>query len=162
MDSEKEARRSTRLDRITKLLRPRPGRFMETHEQLLHLRVLVHEHIADLVSESLNRELEVAPQETIEEKRVLARWVNAAMRDLSLAICAPGGLPAIVHASPGDPPNEGRFQLELLGGTHGRRRFASSSKLQNIQPMPYLERGNRFDALWRRGVSGHDESSGRS
>lgn len=103
----------------------------------------------------LNSRLAAMPQRTLEEKQTLCRWVNAELRSLKYSIkCPKTGLPAILHAVKGHKPDEGRFQIELLGGELGRRR---TKTFQVLFPLEFVAEPSRNEPLaqsWSTKVSG--------
>ena len=66
------------------------------------------------------------PIETLAEKRTAVKAVNGRLRSLGLAIrCPKTGLAARLVAHPGNHPERGRFQIELLGDPPRRRTFST-------------------------------------
>lgn len=76
------------------------------------------------------------PIETLAEKRAAVHAVNLRLRSLGLAIRDPKtGLASRLVAHPGNHPERGRFQLELLGDPP-RRRTVSTPDVPPLTLMP--------------------------
>lgn len=136
---------------IAELLnRPQAGTYREAVEQLGGLQHVTQEYVAAMLTEPLNREMRARPHESLGEKQSLARWVNAELRELAIAIrCPKTGNPAILRVGPGDDAKVGRFQLELVGGKErARKRTISSKQLMDVQLRPAEFRREPLADYW--------------
>ena len=92
----------------------------------VEVRRLVDDLVIERIEPAFNARLAEMPQETLSDKQQLCRWVNAELRRLGLAIrCPKTGHAAILHADRGNPRQNGRFQVELMGKEFGRRSVSS-------------------------------------
>lgn len=86
--------------------------------------------LAKAVEPSLNAQLRSMPHTTYDDKREVAKWLNAELRQLGLAIqCPKTGRPAFLVADPGGKPGIGRFQLEVTTETGKPHRSVSTASL---------------------------------
>ncbi|MGD9691409.1 MAG: hypothetical protein AB7G17_01045 [Phycisphaerales bacterium] len=138
-DSEQEC--AARVAKINDLLQPVAGDFETVHAHLLELQKAVHEHIASVITEPINRKLASMPHTTKPEKQALGRWCNAVARSLNIAIRDPKtSQPAMLFAGHGGRrPLEGSFQIELID-PHNRRRVATSYALPRLEFMPHYDK----------------------
>jgi hypothetical protein len=103
--------------------------------ELLAQSVSFRERLAARYASAVNTFLRSLPIETIGEKREAVRAVNGRLRSLGLAIrCPKTGLPARLVAHPGNHPEQGRFQIEILGAE--RRRTVSAPEPPPLELMP--------------------------
>lgn len=85
----------------------------------------------------LNEMAQSLPQATYEEKKALAKWVNAEIRELGLAIrCPKTGLPGILRGHAGGIPGVGRFHVEVTDAQGVQRRTVTSTTLPKLDLMP--------------------------
>jgi hypothetical protein len=117
------------------------------HSTLCDARQLFHELIAERFSEVLSKHLQDIPQESLSEKRALARHANEELRQLGLSF-EERGVPANLLADPGRHPDTGRFQLDLMREGEGSR--VSRSKLGSIHLTMRPQR-EEFFSKYRRG-----------
>jgi len=144
MDKEPLAR----LDQIKLLLRFQDGDDYNTFASRVRIaRKLFHEEIADIICDPFNKELPRRPHNTLVEKQELARWANAEMRSLGIAIHdKKTGDPASLRADTGG--KNGRFQIELISNDRGRKRTFTSADIFLVQLMPHFERREPLAELW--------------
>ena len=120
----------------------------------LRLQMEVQRAIAKLLAPLLNDQLRELPQQTYEQKKELCRWVNAELRNLGLAVlCPKTGLPAMMHAAPGNHPELGRFEIQLSGSTSQRKRTRFFPELIPIQLCNATERQEPLVNYWTNQVS---------
>jgi len=92
------------------------------------VNAIVRSAIAQSMEPLLNEHMARLPQASCSEKQALAKWVNAELRELGLAIrCPKTGTPAYLMGSPVLPDQAGRFQLEIRQENSGRRHRTLSS-----------------------------------
>lgn len=79
---------------------------------------------AQNIEQSLTEKSQSLPQDTYEDRKKLATWINGEARSLGLTIvCPKTGLPCLVHATPaGGKINVGSFKFETADG-HGKRNY---------------------------------------
>ncbi len=107
----------------------------EARAVLLDFESSAREAIARALSPHFVYHVTFMPQETYDEKRELAKWVNGELRRFGVAIrCPKTDLPAFLVADPGGRPGFGRFQLEVTldGKPH---RSVSSGTLMHLSLM---------------------------
>lgn len=105
------------------------------YRTLLAESVVFREGLAARYGPSVNAFLRSLPLATLLEKRRAVTALNARLLTLGLCIrCPKTGLPARLVAHPGNHPDIGRFQIELLGA--GRRRTVSTPEPPILELMP--------------------------
>jgi len=132
----KDERRSLRevIEAVVKAL---PVEYPKRRAELARLNDEFREHLARALEPSLNAELSLLPQASYEDKKTLAKWVNAELRQIGLAIrCPKTGKPCHILANKGHDPVRGRFQLEYTDIDGQRRRTVSSAELPALALMP--------------------------
>lgn len=113
----------------------------------VHSAVLAE--IAKCLEDPLNAAINRAPQDSLEEKRSLATWVNGFLRGLGLAIRSPRtGRPGILTAAPGrDEYRESRFRI--MHRDRGRIVYAASTGW--VERLDLIEDDRSSDPERRRG-----------
>lgn len=118
-----------------------PVEYAVRRAALSALRDATRSAVAQALEPSLNRRVGELPSATYEDKRVLARWVNAELREFGLAIrCPKTSLAAHLVADQGRDPQVGRFQLEVTGPSGLPKRTLSAVVLPALELMPDLAR----------------------
>lgn len=128
-----------------------PRDFAIRREALRSLHAASRAAIAKAFEPVLNEHATTMPQATYDEKRALAKWVNAELRELGLAIrCPKTGQPALLRGHPGGTPGVGRFHLEITDSNGIQRRTVTSVTLPRLSLLvddlaraPYGERPPR-------------------
>lgn len=113
---------------IRRIIEAGPARFESHAARARMVKSVVAAEIAARLEPALNAEADSMPQNTLDEKRALASWVNYELRRLGLAIrCEPSGLPGILVAMPGrgDREESSRFRVEARDA-EGRKVQSSS------------------------------------
>lgn len=106
------------------------------HARLMEAREQFHELLAGRLAQAFNKHLASLPQDTLQEKRDLARHANADLRHLGLAVkCPKTGEPAMFYGDPGHIPDKGRFQLGLVSEEAARKRTFTSQTLFQVELM---------------------------
>jgi len=106
------------------------------------LQHATREAIARSIEPVLNDKVRSMPMATYEDKKALAKWVNAELNDLGLALrCPKTGRPAWLLGHASGTPGVGRFHYELSDPREGHRRTVTSTALPHLELMP--------DRLWR-------------
>jgi hypothetical protein len=143
-------RDAKRLGAIVKILGEAGSEdYLAAASKLRTARDAFHEEIASRLCDSLNNHIAKMPQSTLEDKKSLAKWLNAEMRSLGIAIrCLKSGGPAYLQAAVGDDRLRGRFQVCLL-------EHPNHARTQSMQELTSLE----FMAGPDRGRHGNERSS---
>lgn len=117
------------------------------------LRERFHRSLVAVMEGPLNREIQKRKQENCEEKQDLLRWLNPELRSLGLAIkCPKTGRPGMLQVDSGYPG--GRFVLELLDRTAGKRRsFSSVDELPEFEFCPHPVRREPLSEYWAKRAS---------
>jgi hypothetical protein len=90
--------------------------------------------VARRLEEALNRHVSAMPAASYDDKRALARWVNAELRRFGLAlVCPNSGRPAVLLADPGGIPGAGRFQFQSQAPDGRKVRAYSSATLPRLE-----------------------------
>ena len=106
------------------------------YRELLRESLAFREGLATRYGPELAAFLRSLPIDTLAQKRAAVRAVNIRVQSLGLAIrCPKTGLAARLVAHPGNHPDRGRFQIELLGDPP-RRRTVSSPDVPPLELMP--------------------------
>ncbi len=104
--------------------------FAERAAHARGVRAAVQAALVPILEPALNKQLNSMPQDTLEEKRSLASWVNHELHELGLAIrCPLTGRQAVLVANPGRCGDEGeksRFRIESRDD-QGRKRHSPTS-----------------------------------
>ncbi len=105
----------------------------DVRERLAVMSDCVRGEIARILEPKLNEEAQRRPKSTYEEKKALAKWINAELRQFGLALKAPGvEKPCILLAHPGNDPAVGRFQFDYTDDRGVRRRVGHSVPLPTL------------------------------
>lgn len=109
LQSEAAAALQGMLDRIAAAL---PVQYAARREALAELSDVFRASFAAALEPALNAQASAMPQASYEDKKDLAKWVNAQLRALGLAVKDPKtGRPCHLVGSPGNRPDVGRFML---------------------------------------------------
>jgi hypothetical protein len=122
---------------ISSKLRALPHEFPVRRAVMRELHEVARELIAREFEACLNEEARSLPQSTYEEKKALAKWVNAELRELGLALrCPKTRRPAILRGNTVGHSDAGRFHLEITDERGIRRRTVNSSTLPSLELCP--------------------------
>jgi len=114
-----------------------PSDYLQQKQALVTLYAGVRSEIAAYLGPALNAHCSTLPQQTYDEKRALAKWVNAELRQFGLAIkCPKTGQSAYLVAHPGGRPGIGRFHLEVAGPDGSPQRTLTSAVLPELALIP--------------------------
>lgn len=92
------------------------------------------EQIAAELEQPLNDEVSHRAHESYEQKKELAKWVNAELRRFGLAIkCPKTGRPAILIGHATGVPGVGRFHIEVLGEEGVAKRTYTGVQLPKLE-----------------------------
>lgn len=123
--------------RIAAGLADLPGDFAERRDALRELHLATRTAVAVAFEAVLNDEARARPQQAYDDKKALATWVNAELRELGLAIrCPRTDRPCRLMGNPGGKPGEGRFVLEFLDDAGRRQQPLTSVTLPHLALMP--------------------------
>jgi hypothetical protein len=90
--------------------------------------------LARRLEEALNQQVDGMPATTYDDKRTLARWVNAELRRFGLAlVCPKTRRPSVLLADPGGTPGVGRFQFQSESPEGRKVRAYSSATLPRLE-----------------------------
>jgi hypothetical protein len=90
--------------------------------------------MARRLEEALNQHVGGMPAATYDDKRAIARWVNAELRRFGLAlVCPKSRRPAVLLADPGGIPGAGRFQFQSETPEGRKVRAYSSATLPRLE-----------------------------
>ncbi len=96
----------------------------------------VREEVASALASPLNERAAQMPQATYEEKKELAKWVNAQLRPFGLAVrCPATGRPAILHAGVGGDRAVGTFRFDTMAHDGRREQRSWSTRLPQLEPI---------------------------
>ena len=116
------------------------GLFLEVPEgyearqaELAKINHLYRQLLAEQLAPVLNAKIQAMPHDTYEEKKTLAKWVNAEVERFGLAVkCPKTGLPATFRGHTGNWAEIGRFGFEVY--IDGKRKVSAySDKLPELQ-----------------------------
>jgi hypothetical protein len=117
-------------------LRPRSDRvdFATLRHRLTESFDRSRVQIASEFEQPLNDEATSRPHESYEEKKELAKWVNAELRRFGLALkCPKTGRPAILIGHATGVPGVGRFHIEVLGEEGVAKRTYTGVQLPTLE-----------------------------
>lgn len=106
-----------------------------------HVFATLHDSVRSVIASALepvlNEQAAAMPQETYEEKKALAKWVNAELRRFGLALKSDRtDRPCILVGNPGNRPGFGRFMLQYAD-EHGKlQNPLTSVTLPHLALMP--------------------------
>jgi hypothetical protein len=137
MNSPPEPIPSKQQLRLLELLQPKPA---ETYDaiakRLREAQTVLHAEIAHQVERPLNKELALMPHELLADKQALAKWLNAEMRALGIAVkCKKSNKPTFLRGAVGYDSVRGRFQLCNLNDRQSKYTW-SSIELVSFEFMP--------------------------
>jgi hypothetical protein len=117
--------------------KPAAGKDMDgLYRELLKESLSFRERLATQYAPEVTAFLRSLPIETLAQKRAAVRAVNGRLQSIGLCIrCPKTGLAARLVAHPGNHPEVGRFQFELLGDPP-RRRTVSTPDPPMLELMP--------------------------
>ena len=104
-----------RISKIKQLIETLPAdHYTDAYKAADELLTLTKQEVAQRLSAPFNAKIRSMPQDTYQQKKDLASWVNTELRNLGLAIrCPKTGNPAILIADVrGDAEETSRFRLE--------------------------------------------------
>jgi FHA domain len=103
----------TSLDRLLSNV-PKNAPYEEQAEAASQLTHEVRLQLASRIAPAFNAAIQAMPQDTYDQKKELAAWVNAELGRFGLAVkCPKTGLPAKLHGDTGNYPETGRFQFQV-------------------------------------------------
>jgi hypothetical protein len=86
------------------------------------------------LEDALNQQVATMPAATYDDKRTLARWVNAELRRFGLAlVCPKSRRPSVLLADPGGTAGVGRFQFQSEAPDGRKVRAHSSATLPRLE-----------------------------
>jgi hypothetical protein len=134
---EKDTRSDrTKVERIKELLNENaPEAFAKTYAKVAEVMLLTRREMAERLSGPLSAKVHRMPQETYEQKKSIASWVNSTLREVGLAIrCPKTGRPAILIADiRNSPEDSSRFRLEITDEDGRKVRTWTGSNLTDLE-----------------------------
>jgi hypothetical protein len=114
-----------------------PPDYTARRSVLLEAHRVFREELASALEPALNAHLATMPQHSYEEKKDLAKWINAELRQFGLAIRDPkSGGRSILQGNPGDDPHIGRFRLDHTDNSGKRHYPVNAVVLPQLALMP--------------------------
>ncbi|MEQ1728804.1 MAG: hypothetical protein ABL982_10515 [Vicinamibacterales bacterium] len=137
--------------------------YQNLYERLREARATFNELVADRLESAFNEHVCGMASETLEHKQNVAKYVNAQLRPLGLAIeCPKTKYAALLSAGPGHDPAHGRYRVVLIGSSNeNRSTVAGLKELPRLRLVPRPERVEPASDLWRRKSERGDENRGR-
>jgi hypothetical protein len=140
------------LTAVDRFIRTLPDTYRPRRKSLENFSDSVRQKLATALEPSLNVYAVTLPQTTYEEKKALAKWVNAELRRFGLALRCPGtNQPCLLQAYQGNHPEIGRFRFDFVDAEGHRRQPISSANLPRLELMlddltraPYGQRAQRL------------------
>jgi len=156
MSGEEKNEISDKLRRMNHLLVEREGdSYKDLVNRLMEAQELFFGVLADRLAPSLNDHLTKLPQATPDNKKLIARTLNADLKALGLAIkCPRTGKPAMLHVDFGVVAPKGRFRVELFD----RSRTMASQSLSRVELTRRPLRREALSEYWADRVSGGHSS----
>lgn len=122
---------------LTSILKQAEGSYAEQRAVLTKATDFTREAIAQVLAPSLNKQAGELAQDTYEDKKHLAKWINAELRRFGLAVkCPKTGFPCLLVATTGNRPSIGRFVLDYTDADGKRHHPISWATLPHLQLMP--------------------------
>ncbi len=119
---------------VTGLVSNVSPKYSERRDRLRAVSDAFRQEMAVALEAALNDHLQTLPQDTFEDKKTIAKYVNAELRRFGLALRGPSaGDPCILRADPGGHPGRGRFQLDYTDGEGKRRYIKTSATLMPLE-----------------------------
>ncbi|MGE3424814.1 MAG: hypothetical protein AB7N24_22430 [Dehalococcoidia bacterium] len=116
---------------------PLPADYDELRRRLGNIQNFNRRMIAEAVEPALNARAASMPHGILEEKKILAKWVNEELRHFDLAIeCPSTRRPATLIATTGKRPGIGQFRFETMKENGQPTYSASSVALPTLKLMP--------------------------
>ena len=127
---------------------PRDVPYEEQAEDAAQLNWAFRERLAERLAPTINAKMTTMPHETLDQKKELAKWVNAELRRFNLAIKHPKtGTPCYLISDKGNHPQQGRFQLRAEG-VEGKVETFSTPKLEVLlDVMKFMDAPPREEGL---------------
>jgi hypothetical protein len=122
-----EAATEALLQSLPRGYRPLTGRLLEVDKKFRGA-------LARRMEDAFNQRVGDLRATTYDDKRALARWVNAELRRFGLAlVCPKTRRPAVLLADPGGTPGAGRFQFQSETPEGRMVRAYSSAALPRLE-----------------------------
>lgn len=136
------------MDRIVHRL---PAEYDARRRALAEVADGFRQQVAQALEGEFNRRIGELPQATYEDKKTVAKFVNAELRRFGLAIRSPRtGDPTLLQAYPGNHPDVGRYRLDYTDAEGHRHHAVSWTTLPRLELMldnltraPYGQRSPR-------------------
>jgi hypothetical protein len=126
--------RSAWEDATAELLTSLPEGYLPLTGKLADVDKAFRLAMAQRLAAAFNKYVVALPASSYDDKRALARWVNAELRRLGLAVvCPKTRRPAVLLADPGGVSGVGRFQFQSEGPDGRKVRAYSSATLPVVE-----------------------------
>lgn len=150
LESEQESRKAdvgeseeieSAVTSLRKTIRAIVGKLPKSYDErrsvLVALSDAFREEVGRSLGPAINERLAGMPKETYDEKKALARYVNAELRRFGLAArCPKTGRASILQADYGRHPEHGRFQMDNVDDEGRRDRSLSFNDLIPLELVP--------------------------
>ncbi|MGD9790596.1 MAG: hypothetical protein AB7Q00_12655 [Phycisphaerales bacterium] len=125
------------LDALESAVSSLPNDYENRRNALVEIHDLVRERLAKSLEPALNAEAANRAHSTYEEKKDLAKWINAELRRMGLAIKDPKmNIPVLLVGNTGANPAKGRFVLDRRTDDGKRIQSTASVELPRLELMP--------------------------
>jgi hypothetical protein len=116
------------------LLKTLPDGYLPLTGKLVDVDKTFRRAVASRLEEALNEQVSAMPAASYDDKRALARWVNAELRRFGLAlVCPKSRRPSVLLADPGGTPGAGRFQFQSESPEGRKVRAFSAAALPRLE-----------------------------
>jgi len=116
------------------LLKALPDEYQPLTGKLADVDHIFRMALARRLEDAFNHQVGGMPAATYDDKRTLARWVNAELRRFGLAlVCPKSKRPSVLLADPGGTPGVGRFQFQSESPEGRKVRAYSSATLPRLE-----------------------------
>lgn len=138
-----------------------PRDYRSRYKQVGALRHAILREFASAIQAPLNDYLQSLPQETVEEKRDIAKRVNSDLRKLNLSVrCPVTRLPATLVAEPGHLNRTSKFRFQSFDASGHRWQKGVSHKVPLLELIEAPPREESL-AMRRRRDEGQDSLPSR-
>lgn len=149
MESASQESNASEEQRCKDLIGELPADYLKAAGAAMRMRHTFHRQLSAEIESRLNRYLKSQPQESLEEKRELASWVNAQLRHLGLTIrCPKTGNPATLIADFKNSQESHISRFRIQGKDEYGKRVRSSLS-DNVPDLELMEDIPRRESLAR-------------
>jgi hypothetical protein len=122
---------------VEKIVDDLPSNYVDRRAALVAMSDTFREEMARAIAPALNENVQSLEQNSYEAKKTTAKYVNAELRRIGLAIrCPRTSEPTLLQAYPGNHPDEGRYRLDYTDAEGRRHHTVSWNTLPQLELMP--------------------------